>query len=60
MEASDHYIVVERMIRVGEVLMSELEHLLDSLEAQELITSTEHKTLLDLARRLNGDEKPSP
>ena len=39
METSDHYIVVERMIRQGEVLMSELEHLLDSLEEQGRITS---------------------
>jgi hypothetical protein len=59
METSDHYIVVERMIRLGEVLMSELEHLLHSLEEQELITLFEHKTLLDLARRLNGDDKQS-
>ena len=55
METSDHYIVVERMIRLGEVLISELEHLLDSLEHQELITHAEHQTLLDLARRLNID-----
>ena len=60
METSDHYIVIERMIRLGEVLMSELEHLLDALEAQELITSSEHETLLDLARRMNGDDRRSP
>lgn len=55
METSDHYIVIERMIRLGEVLMSELEHLLDALESQELITSSEHQTLLALAQRLNLD-----
>jgi hypothetical protein len=55
METSDHYIVVERMIRLGEVLMTELEHLLDSLEGQELITSSEHQTLLELARRSSND-----
>jgi hypothetical protein len=55
METSDHYIVVERMIRLGEVLMTELEHLLDSLEGQELITPSEHQTLLELARRFSDD-----
>jgi hypothetical protein len=58
MENSDHYIVVERMIRLGEVLMTELEHVLDSLEEQELITPSEHKTLLELARRFNKDQTP--
>jgi hypothetical protein len=56
METSDHYIVVERMIRLGEVLMSELEHLLDSLEEQGLISTSEHQTLLALAQRQNKDQ----
>jgi hypothetical protein len=55
METSDHYIVIERMIRLGEVLISELEHVLDSLEQQEMITRSEHQTLLELARRANID-----
>jgi hypothetical protein len=55
METSDHYIVVERMIRLGEVLMSELEHLLNALQEQGLISTSEHQTLLELARRLNID-----
>ena len=55
METSDHYIVMERMIRLGEVLMSELEHVLDALEKQELITPSEYQTLLELAHRLNID-----
>jgi hypothetical protein len=57
METSDHYIVVERMIRLGEVLTSELEHLLNSLEEQELITPAEHQTLIELADRLEESRK---
>jgi hypothetical protein len=53
METSDHYIVVEKMIRQGDVLMSELEHVLNSLEEQELITPSEHQTLLKLAEALS-------
>jgi len=55
METSDYYIVVEKMIRQGEVSSSELEHLLDSLEEQERITTTEHQALLGLAEELNLD-----
>lgn len=55
METSDHYLVVERMIRLGEVLTSELEHLLDSLEEQDLITPAEHRKLLELAQGLKQD-----
>jgi hypothetical protein len=43
------------MIRLGELLASELEHLLSSLEQQGLISTSEHQTLLELARRLNID-----
>ena len=49
METSDSYIVVEKMIRLGKVSMSELEHLLNSLEEQEAITPSERQTLLELA-----------
>jgi hypothetical protein len=49
METSDHYIVIERMIRQREVLMSELKHLLDSLEDQGRITVVERHALLKLA-----------
>ena len=55
MEASDHFIVVERMIRQGEVSKSELQHLLDSLEEQERITPAECRTLLQLAEELSQD-----
>jgi hypothetical protein len=55
METSDHYRVIERMIRLGEVLMTELEHVLGVLQEQELITPSEHQTLLELAHRLNID-----
>lgn len=47
---SDHHIVIERMIRAGEVAMSELERLPATLEADELITKVEREALLKLAR----------
>ena len=57
METSDSYIVAEKMIRLGEVLMSDLVHLLDSLEAQALITPAEHQKLLELAERLEKNKE---
>jgi len=60
MDNSDSYLVVERMIRQGEVEGSELEHLLSALEEQEQITIEEHKALLQLAEGLNiADTHPS-
>jgi hypothetical protein len=59
METSDHYIVVERMIRLGEVSISELGHLLDSLQDQERISTAEHQALVELAEQLRRN-KPSP
>ena len=56
METSDSYIVVEKMIRRGEVSKSELQHLLNSLEEQGQITATEHQTLLALAEELSRDK----
>jgi uncharacterized protein YpbB len=56
--SSDSYIVVEKMIRLGELVYSELEHLLKELERQELITPSEHGALLRLARKLNLDRSP--
>jgi hypothetical protein len=55
---SDSYLVVEKMIHLGELVFSELEHLLDVLEEQELITPSEHSALLELARKLNIDRSP--
>ena len=57
---SDSYVVVARMIRQGEIMFSELEHLLNMLEGQEHITTEERKALLELARELNIDSMPSP
>jgi hypothetical protein len=57
---SDSYLVVEKMIHLGELVFSELEHLLDVLEGQELITPSEHCALLELARKLNIDRSPRP
>jgi hypothetical protein len=59
MESSDSYLVVERMIRAGDIPLSELERLLDSLEEQQLITIAEHESLLELAWKIQIDH-PSP
>jgi hypothetical protein len=56
---SDSYIVVEKMILLGELVFSELEHLLDVLDGQELITPAEHQALLELARKLNIGRSPN-
>jgi hypothetical protein len=58
-EPSDHFLVVEKMVRQGEVARSELDHLLSSLEEQGRITSSEHLALLELAERL-ADRRASP
>jgi hypothetical protein len=60
MEASDSYLVVERMIQRGEIMLSELERLLKTLQEQQLITPVEHAALLDLARKAcKGKAPPS-
>lgn len=56
---SDSYIVVEKMIYLSELVFSELEHLLDVLERQELITPSEHVGLLELAKKLDLDKSPT-
>jgi hypothetical protein len=56
---SDSYLVVERMIHLGEIAFSELEHLLEVLEQQELITPSEHRALLELAGTSNLDQSPA-
>ena len=53
MEASDSYWVVERLIRAGEVSLSELESLLESLKEQGMITSAENEALLELAWQIS-------
>ena len=55
MEPSDSYLVVERMIQRGEISLSELESLLDSLEEQQLITTAEQQSLLELAAKIHSD-----
>ncbi len=59
MEASDSYLVVERMIRAGDIPQSELERLLESLEEQQLITTDQHEILLELAWEVQTAH-PSP
>jgi hypothetical protein len=49
----------ERMVRAGEIPLSELESLLNSLEEQDLISCAEHESLLKLASKINTDN-PSP
>ena len=59
MDYSDSYLVVERMIRQGEVSGSELEHLLAALEEQDQITLEEQNALLELAKGLKiGGTRP--
>lgn len=60
MDASDSYLVVERMIHAGEVELSELDRLLNALEDQRQITPSEHESLLALARKLSACDHASP
>ncbi|HSL30336.1 MAG TPA: hypothetical protein VK900_14140 [Anaerolineales bacterium] len=48
-EYSDSYLVVERMIREGDVTALELGDLLATLESQRLISAQEHGALIELA-----------
>ena len=59
METSDSYLVVENMIRRGEIVIEDLQDLLATLQGQELITVEEHLALLELAAKMNMDS-PSP
>ena len=51
MESSSTYVALDAMIRQGWIWLNfpEFEKLLDLLEQRGLITSAEHKALLDLA-----------
>ena len=48
---SGSYVIVETMIRQNKVMLSDLEHLVDSLTRRGLISTKEEKALLDLARK---------
>jgi hypothetical protein len=56
---SESYLAVEQRIRVGELSLSELEHLLDGLVSQEQITSAEQQALLELAWSVNTTDMPA-
>ena len=56
MEGSNSYTRVERMIQVGEIMLSDLERWLVILRRQELITATEHDALLKLAWNMNVNQ----
>ena len=56
-EWSDSYLVMERMIRAGDVTAAELRDLLSTLESQGLISAFEHLVLLQLA---GADEQAVP
>jgi hypothetical protein len=60
MNASDSYLVVERMIQEGEISPSELENLLVSLQEQQLITIAEYQSLLALAGKANAEKRSPP
>jgi hypothetical protein len=55
MDASDSYLVVERMIRLGEISSTELKELLAVLEGQGQLTTEEHQALLELAAARDAD-----
>ena len=52
MQPSGSYVVVESMIRQQQVRLFELKELVESLERRGLISSSEQKSLLQLARRV--------
>lgn len=49
MEKPNSYAAIEKMIQRGEVMLSDLERLLESLHRQQLITNSEQEALLELA-----------
>ena len=59
MQTPDSYTAVEEMIRLGRIMLSDLEHLLDSLQRQERITPSEHESLLELAWKMRIPSNPS-
>ena len=56
--ASDSYLVVERMLREGSVTALELQDLLVTLESQQLISAPEHAALLELAAGVEVQDAP--
>lgn len=52
MQTSGSYVVVETMIRQNKVMLFEVEQLADSLERRGLITPTEQKNLIQLAKKV--------
>ena len=59
MSTSNSYLVVEKMIQRGEIMLSELERLLDALEEERLITAAEQETLLELGWKVTTGKSPS-
>ena len=49
MEGTDSSAAIENMIQRGEVMLADLERLLETLHKQELISTTDQETLLELA-----------
>jgi hypothetical protein len=62
MEISASYTALEAMIQQGWIMRSiaEFENLLDLLEEKKLITSSEHRALLALARELDNNRLADP
>ena len=58
MEKSMTYVVVELMLQQGWIMVSpsELDKYLEEFEKKGLITTTEHKVLLELARKMKVDD----
>ena len=49
---SGSYVIVEAMIRQNQVMLSELQQLVDSLNRRGLISTKEQQALLNLARKI--------
>lgn len=58
MERLDSYAAIKNKIQLGEVMLSELERLLDTLHKQKLITTSELETLLEMAWSKTIDHNP--
>jgi hypothetical protein len=60
MQSSDSYVTIEKMIHLGEFMLSDLERLLETLHRQERITNSEQEALLELAWRLSIRKRNTP
>lgn len=60
MEMSDSYVEVVNMIHLGEIMLSDLEHLLETLHSQKRISPSEREALLELAWDMSIQKNSPP